>query len=109
MPSERYSDYYISVFHTPDQSGNASCVPFVEIRHKRDRGPEVRLMLNEAFSSEREASTRGFAAGKQWVDERLAKRNPMTSTGIAKKAPVGSQRIRFRLKSWFVSLRLGFS
>ena len=40
MPSLRYGDYYISVFHTPDKSGNSSCIAFVEIRHQRDRGLE---------------------------------------------------------------------
>jgi hypothetical protein len=47
----RYNDHYISVFLTPDKSGNSSRIPFVEIRHKQDRGPVARLMLDEAFAN----------------------------------------------------------
>ena len=50
MATQRYNDYYISVLHTPDNSGNSSCIPFVEIRHKRGHDPEARLMLNEALA-----------------------------------------------------------
>ena len=106
MPNLRYNEYYISVFHLPDKSGNSSCIPFVEIRHKRDRGLEARLMLNEAFSTAYDANAHGFAMGKQWVDEQVAKRNPLTSAGVVTKAPAESQFLRFRLKAWFASLLL---
>jgi len=32
----RYNDHYFSVFHTADESGNSSYIPFVDIRHERD-------------------------------------------------------------------------
>src|SRR5262245_20618895 len=110
MPRLRYKDYYISVFHTPDKSGNLSCVPFVEIHHKRGRGLEVRLMLNEAFSTAFDASAHGFAMGKQWVDEQISQRNPVRSTKVARKTAVQSP-IPFRFRSWFMLLlfRLGLS
>jgi hypothetical protein len=106
MPSLRYNDYYISVFHTPDKSDNSSCVPFVEIRHKSAHSPEARLMLNDAFGSAYDASAHGFAMGKQWIDQRVTQINPATSSETATKAFTKSPPIRFRLKSWLASLLL---
>jgi len=59
----RYNGYYVSVFHTPDRSGNSSCIPFVEISHKRDHGPATRLMLNEAFTTAQD----GAPTGLRWA------------------------------------------
>lgn len=72
MPRLRYRNYYISVFHVPDKSGNSSCIPCLEIRHKLDHGPAARLTLSDAFGSAPEATEHGFAVGRRWVDDRLA-------------------------------------
>jgi hypothetical protein len=69
----RYHDHYISVVLTPDKSGNSSCIPVVEIRHKRDNAPVTRLVISEAFTSTRVAKARAFETGKKWVDERYPK------------------------------------
>jgi len=100
----RYDDYYISVFHTPDRSGNSSCIPFVEIRHKRDHSPTARLMLNEAFTTAQDASAHGFEMGKQCVDARVAKSNSPQSGGVVTKAARELQPVPFGFKTWLVSL-----
>jgi hypothetical protein len=102
VPTLRYNDYYISVFHIPDKSGNSSCIPCVEMRHKRDQSPSARLTINEAFSSAQDASAHGFAMGKQWVDERVAQRISAQSGGIATKTTGASQPLRLG-KSWLPS------
>ena len=81
----RYHDHYISVFLTPDKSGKSSCIPFVEIRHKRDHSPVARLMLDEAFTTALDASTHGLEMGKKWIDERDAKRKSLRSDRVVKK------------------------
>lgn len=68
-----YNNHYISVVLTPDKSGNSSCVPVVEIRHKRDKSPLTRLVISEAFTSTRNAKAYAFEIGKKWVDERYPK------------------------------------
>ena len=100
----RYNGYYVSVFHTPDRSGNSSCIPFVEIRHKRDHGPGTRLMLNEAFTTAQDASAHGFGIGKQWVDARFAKSNSPQSGGVVTQAAHELQSIPFGFKAWLTSL-----
>ncbi|HEX2933197.1 MAG TPA: hypothetical protein VHV54_25940 [Candidatus Binatia bacterium] len=80
----RYNDHYISVFLTPDKSGNSSCIPFVEIRHKHDHGPVARLMLDEAFATAIEASVYGLKRGKQWIDEKLAASKALKAGGAVK-------------------------
>lgn len=97
MPSLRYRDHYISVFHLPDKSGKSSCIPCVEIRHKHDRALSARLMLNESFSTAHDASEHGFATGKQWVDQQSAHKRPVSALSEV------LEPIRFRLKSWFAS------
>jgi len=104
MATQRYNNYYISVFHTPDNSGKSSCIPFVEIRHKRDHDPETRLMLNESFSTAREANTHGFAMGKRWVDERIAKGNSVQLGAVATKTAGESPSVCSGFKSWLSSL-----
>lgn len=100
----RYNGYYISVFHTPDRSGNSSCIPFVEIRHKRDHSPATRLMLNESFIIAQDASAHGFEMGKQWVDARVAKSNSPQSGGVVATAAGELQPVRFGFKTWLTSL-----
>ena len=109
MATLHYNDYYISVLHTPDSSGNSSCIPFVEIRHKRDNDPAARLMLTEAFSTARDASAHGFKIGKQWVDERVAKANSVQTGGVATKTADDSRPVRSGFKSWLSSLLLRFA
>jgi hypothetical protein len=69
----RYSNHYISVFLTPDKSGNSSCILVVEIRHKRDHSPIARLVSGEAFATVEDASARGFELGRKWIDDRSRK------------------------------------
>lgn len=100
----RYRDYYISVLFTPDKSGNASYVPFVEIRHNRGSTPIVRLTPGQSFSRSSEAKVHGFEIGKKWIEETAAQRKLARS-----EAPVQHRtgnNIRFRLKTWFASLFL---
>ena len=98
MAVQGYNGHYISVFLTPDKSGNSSCVPFVEIRHKGDQGPLARLMLEEAFERADDANAHGFAMGKKWVDERSAGEIAGTkTTSKLKPGAVG-------FKSWLTSL-----
>lgn len=99
-----YNGYYLSVFLTPDKSGNLSCIPFVEIRNKRSHDPAARLMLNEAFSTADEASAHGFDMGKQWVDERVAIRKPVQAGGVVTQADLDSQPVRFGFKTWLTSV-----
>ena len=109
MATQRYNDYYISVLHTPDNSGNSSCIPFVEIRHKRGHDPEARLMVNEAFSTARDANAHGFTIGKRWVDERIAKGNSVQLGAVATKTAGESPPIRSGFKSWLSSLLFRFA
>jgi hypothetical protein len=100
----RYNGYYISVFHTPDRSGNSSCIPFVEIRQKRDHGPGTRLMLSEAFSTAQDASAHGFEMGKHWIDARLTKSKSPESGGIVAQVAHELQSIPLGFKTWLTSL-----
>ncbi len=109
MATQRYNDYYISVFHTPDNSGSSSCIPFVEIRHKRGHDPEARLMLNEAFSTARDANAHAFTMGKRWVDERIAKGNSVQLGAVATKTAGESPPVRSGFKSWLSSLLFRFA
>lgn len=70
MPQVRHKKHYISVLHLPDKSGESSCICCVEIRHEREQVLSTRLMLNQRFATEQDATERGFAVGKQWVDQR---------------------------------------
>jgi hypothetical protein len=81
----RYNDHYISVFLTPDKSGNSSCLAFVEIRHKQDRSPITRLVLEEAFANATEARVYGLKMGKKWIDERRAESKVLKSGGAVTK------------------------
>jgi hypothetical protein len=101
MAVQGYKGHYISVFLTPDKSGNSSCVPFVEIRHNGDQGPLARLMLEEAFESAVEASAYGFKVGKQWVDERNAKTE---AGGVCGDDSTSSLKPGLGFKSWLTSL-----
>ena len=93
MATQRYNNYYISVFHTPDNSGESS-----------DQDPETRLMLTESFSTARDANTHGFAMGKRWVDERIAKGNSVQSGAVATKTAGESPSVCSGFKSWLSSL-----
>jgi hypothetical protein len=68
-----YNEHYISVFLTPDKSGDLSYIAVVEIRNKRDNDPAARLMMGEAFATTEDASVRGFEMGRKWIDERQPK------------------------------------
>jgi len=55
----RYNDHYFSVFHTADESGNSSYIPFVDIRHERDhllaaclerKGPSMTARATNLFN-----------------------------------------------------------
>lgn len=76
MPKVRHRNHYISVIHLPDKSGKSTCVCCVEIRHEREQVLSTRLMLDRSFDTEQDATEHGFAAGKQWVDQRSGARNP---------------------------------
>jgi hypothetical protein len=101
-----YNGHYISVFLTPDKSGNSSCIPFVEIRHKGDRGPLARLMLKEAFETADAASAHGLEMGKKWVDEQNTKNKLMQIGGAVRKVTSKLKPGAFGFKSWLASLFL---
>ncbi len=101
MPNLRYRNYYISVFHMPDKSGNSSCIACVEIRHKVDDSPAARVMLSGGFHTAQEASEHGFELGKQWVDDRLSNRGKSAPTGqIATETGGDPAPLRARFKGW---------
>ncbi len=102
----RYSGYYISVFLTPDKSGHSSCIPFVEIRHKGDPGPLVRLMLKEAFETAVDANAHGLKMGKNWVDEEIAKNKLMLLGRAMTKVTSKLKPDSFSFKTWLTSLFL---
>lgn len=89
MAVVRYRNYYISVLLTPDKSGNSSCIPFAEIRHKGDHSPVARLMFSEAFDDANDATSHGLVMGKKWVDEKEAanksKQSSESGTEVAGK------------------------
>ena len=64
MPNLRYRNYYISIFHLPDKSGDSSCIGCVEIRHKLNDSPAARVMLSDGFHTVHEPSDHGFEMGK---------------------------------------------
>lgn len=101
MAVKGYNGHYISVFLTPDKSGNSSCVPFVEIRHKGDQSPLARLMLEEAFGSADDANAHGLEVGKKWVDERNAKSG---AGGVCGDDSTSSLKAGLGFKSWLTSL-----
>jgi hypothetical protein len=70
MPRVRHKNHYISVIHLPDKSGKSACICCVEIRHEREQVFSTRLLLDQGFDTEQDATEYGFAAGKQWVDQR---------------------------------------
>src|SRR5581483_3667390 len=73
MSNLRYRNYYISVFHVPDKSGNSSsCIFCFEICYKFDYELVVRLRFGVVFGGVWEVTEYGLAVGKRWVDDRLA-------------------------------------
>ena len=68
MPSLRYRNAYISIFHIPDKSGNSSCIAYVEIRHKLEGSPSARLVLNGPFSDAHQAREHAFAMEKERIE-----------------------------------------
>ena len=67
MPGVRYKNHYISVVHLPDKSLESACTC---LRQEREQVSSTRLILGEGFKTEQDATERGFAVGKQWVDQR---------------------------------------
>ena len=101
MAVQGYNGHYISVFLTPDKSGNSSCIPFVEIRHNGDQGPLARLMLEEAFERADDANAHGLAMGKKWVDERNSKTK---ASGVGGVASTSNLKPALGFRSWLTSL-----
>lgn len=100
----RYNDHYISVFLTPDKSGDSSCIPFVEIRHKRDSHPVARLVSGEAFTTAAEASAHGVDEGKKWIDDQIAERKPAARpSGVVTATAITNQPLHLGFKSWLAS------
>lgn len=103
MPILRYREYYISVFHVPDKSGDASCIASVEIRHKLDDQPTVRLRARLTRAMLSEANEQGFAMGKRWVDDQLSMKSG-SSGRIATEAHAKLFPMRVRPGDWLASL-----
>jgi hypothetical protein len=103
MPILRYRDYYISVLHVPDKSGDASCIACVEVRHKLDGHPTVRFQSRSTTAILSETNEQGFAMGKRWIDDHLS-RKPGYSGLIATEAPAPLFPMRFRLGARLASL-----
>ena len=81
MPSLRYRNAYISIFHIPDKSGNSSCIAYVEIRHKLEGSPSARLVLNGPFSDAHPAREHAFAMEKERIDDWLASKGKSAPSG----------------------------
>jgi hypothetical protein len=80
MPGVRYKNHYISVVHLPDKSLESACTCYVEIRQEREQVLSTRLILGEGFKTEQDATERGFAVGKQWVDQRRGLKEAYSET-----------------------------
>ena len=104
MPVLRYHDHFIAVFLTPDRSGNSCCIPFVEIRYKRDGSPLARLMLEEAFNTPEAAKAHGLEMGKRWIDKRVAESKSAQLSGAVPNVASKKQPVPFGFKTWFASL-----
>lgn len=102
MSDLRYKDFYISVFHMPDRVGSFSCSPCVEIRHKRDSSPTIRLTFKESFSEGQAASEHGFARAKEWIDVNTPRKH--TGAGAAPQTAGESRLLRVRFRAWLASL-----
>ena len=81
MPSLRHKNHYISVVHLPDKSGKSACICCVEIRHEWEQVLSTRLMLDQGFDTEDNATEHGLAAGKRWVDERSGLKGSHSNPG----------------------------
>ena len=92
MPTVRHKNHYIYVIHLPDRSGNSCCICCVEIRHERQQVLSTRLMPDQSFATEQDATEHGFAVGKQWVDERWGLRESQS------RSPEGSPILRIRMR-----------
>ena len=73
----------------------------MEIRHEREQVLAARLILDQGFDTEQDATERGFAAGKQWVDQR-SKVKPSDLEAIEGAAFL---RLRMRLAGTFLFSR----
>ena len=103
MPSLRYRDYYISVLHIPDKSGDSSCIACVEIRHKLHDSPAAKGMLSGALLVAHDVDKHGFTMGKQWVDDRIAKKS-VSSDRIETEAGDKLLPVRAGFKDWLALL-----
>jgi hypothetical protein len=104
MSNLRYKAYYISVFHMPDKVGGFSSSPCVEIRHKLDSSPTIRLTSAESFSTGHAATEHGFALAKKWIDLNAAQKHPDAPAGAALETAGESQPVRVGFRAWLASL-----
>jgi hypothetical protein len=103
MPVLRYREHYISVIHIPDKSGDGSCIASVEIRHRLDDHPTVRLRARSTRALLSEANEQGFAIGKRWVDDHLTRKSG-SSDRVTTEANNSLFPVRARLGDWLASL-----
>ena len=106
MAQHAYKNFYISVFHIPDQRTDASYITLVEIRHKQAQDLTVRFKRNLSCQTSREASAKGMALGKHWVDTYgVEDAGPAQGKTPSQEGLLAKYR-RLGLRTWLLSFRV---